>query len=58
METIVLSGCALDLFRRHIELQGNTLIDDDNREPYGERSAPRSWSWAIASGTVRARFIE
>ena len=34
METIMLSRPALDLFRRHIELHGNILIDDANREPY------------------------
>lgn len=34
MET--LSESALALFRLHIELHGNILIDDANREPYRE----------------------
>ena len=36
METIMLSEAALTLFRRHIELHGDILIDDANREPYRE----------------------
>ena len=36
METIILSEAALALFRLHIELHGNILIDDANREPYRE----------------------
>jgi hypothetical protein len=36
MPTITLSESALALFRLHIELHGNILIDDTNREPYCE----------------------
>jgi hypothetical protein len=36
MEAIMLSKAALTLFRLHIELHGNILIDDANREPYRE----------------------
>jgi hypothetical protein len=34
--TITLSGAALALFRLHLELHGNILIDDATREPYRE----------------------
>ena len=36
MQTLILSASALELFRLHIELRGNILIDDANREPYLE----------------------
>ena len=36
MPTIELSDAALALFRLHIEMHGNILIDDANREPYRE----------------------
>jgi hypothetical protein len=32
----MLSGSALALFRLHIELHGNLLVDEANREPYLE----------------------
>ncbi len=34
MPALALSHGALALFRLHIELRGNHLIDDTNREPY------------------------
>ena len=36
MQTVTLSEAALALFRLHIELHGNIVIDDANREPYRE----------------------
>ena len=36
MQRITLSEAALALFRLHIELHGNILIDDATREPYRE----------------------
>jgi hypothetical protein len=36
LQTLTLSSAALDLFRLHIELHGNILINDVNREPSRE----------------------
>jgi hypothetical protein len=36
MQTLPLSEAALAVFRRHIELHGNILIDDANRDLYRE----------------------
>ncbi len=41
METITLSDAALALFRLHIELHGNIVINDANREPYRELERAR-----------------
>ena len=32
----MLSAEALALFRRHVELRGDIIVDDTNREPYRE----------------------
>jgi hypothetical protein len=36
METITLSPAALDLFRLHVDRQGQIAVDDITREPYRE----------------------
>jgi hypothetical protein len=36
MQTIMLSDCAISLFRLHVERKGKIDVDNGNREPYRE----------------------
>jgi hypothetical protein len=36
MSTVTLSDAALALFRLHVERHGNIVVDDSNREIFGE----------------------